>query len=366
MLKRILVFPLLIICLFVQSGFSQSKKKQETKLVYKKTTVKIDTVIHYPVGYKEGERPIKTRAAISFIGNTRGKDTIIRFVVTNDRFYGKAKKGDAYFAYYDTVDLVNDLRVFTSVPVLNEAAKIDTTLATVTPYRGRYAGFRVQFTPKDSVRIHTVKIPFYKDADGDITDVYSSFPEMIAERKLQVRYEHNNPDHIYILTEHPADSATYHYKPKNNFVTINALPLVMTELGFDHLFFKHYAVGLNWSYYYPSSLPGYNFYGIDNGDAQGTYNDIDKSYYKIGPVNRLDLNFKFMQDIGVFVCFVKVFASYTVAQGLSQIYFNSATFNHTSQLADSSVTTFLNESPNNQVAYREVKFVALGYGLGFG
>jgi hypothetical protein len=357
MLKRIPVLPLLIICLWAHPGFSQTKKK---------AIVKIDTVIHYPAGYKEGELPIKTRAQLSFKAKVKGRDTTLHFVIVNDRFYGKGKKGDSYFAYYDTLDMVNNLRVFTSVPILNETAKIDTTLATVTPYRGRYAGFRVTFVPKDSTRTHIVKIPFYKNMDQSLTDVYGTFPEMIAERKLQVRYEHNNPDHLYIITNHPADSATFHYKPKNNFVTINALPLIMTQVGLDHLFCKHYAVGLNWNSYYANSLTGGNYYGIDNGHGQGTYNDIDKSYYKIGSVNRLDLNFKLVEDIGVFLCYFKVFGSYTVAQNLSQVYFNSATFNHGAQAADSSVTTFLNESPNNQVAYREVKFVALGYGLGFG
>ncbi len=156
---------------------------------------------------------------------------------------------------------------------------------------------------------------------------------------------------------------------KSNFITVNALPFVKTRLGYEHIFFEHFGIGVDWSYFLPTAGNYYNYYGIDNGDAQGTYTDIDKSYFKIGMTNKFDGFLKLEDDDydERLHGFIKLFYSYISAQNLSQIYFNSSTFNHRQgEYTDSSVTTFLADNSSNKVYYRQVSFTGWGLGFGFG
>lgn len=153
----------------------------------------------------------------------------------------------------------------------------------------------------------------------------------------------------------------------SNIITINALPLMMTRLGYEHVFFEHIGIGVDWSYYYQIAGNYYNNYGFDNGDDGGIYNDINTSYYKIGAANKFDGYLKLEDDGDRFHGVVKLFYSYIIAQNFSQIYFNSPTFNHLQgQNTDSSVTTFLGDSPSNKVYYRETSFNGWGLGVGLG
>lgn len=154
---------------------------------------------------------------------------------------------------------------------------------------------------------------------------------------------------------------------RNNCIVLNLIPISYTRLGYEHIFIHHYSIGMDWNYYYPTTIKGYNSYGFDNDDDQGIYNDINNSYYKIGATNRLDGFIKASADEGILHGFIKFFISYTQAKNFSQIYFNEPQHNAPNSVPqDSSVTQFLAANSNNKVYYRQESFNAWGWGIGLG
>lgn len=159
---------------------------------------------------------------------------------------------------------------------------------------------------------------------------------------------------------------------KNNLVAINALPLSMTQLGYSHIFFNHLGLGANWDYYYPKSF--YHTYGIDDGDGNGIYHDIDNKYYTIGESNRFDGCIMYVHgngydpsDLSMGFFFIKYTISKFFMNDMWQIYFNQPVNNGRGYYpADTSVTQFLSRNSSNKVYYRQESFTGWGQSLSFG
>lgn len=188
--------------------------------------------------------------------------------IQDSYLYWETQNADEFVLLYDSTNTAR-IHVLDYKPVLDPLYATDTTTGTIQKI----------YAPGDEITF-SYFVNGVKRMKEQVLDIgqslYTQRPDIVLNRRFLVRYEKEDPAKAIIFENQPLDTATYRFRPHNNIIGLNTMPLANLKLTYEYIFAPHFLITASASLHYdPLHMAAYS---ARSGNKRGV-NDYTDKYY---------------------------------------------------------------------------------------